>query len=797
MGSGVQEFFISRAGEDKEFAIVIDKILREAGHKTFVQDNDFGHTSFMARMTEGFRKVDAGARIVALLSRRYQQKEHCLKEAHYPLTDDPQNIRQRLIVLRIEECAPQGFLKDIPYIDLVPLLLDADLLGRAVRGAVAPDQDRRAADFATLYQRSPKQILHPEIRAVAGFVSRDGEIEALDEALWKKSGRAALTNSQSSSAAVKGMGGVGKSVLAQEYAWRNRDRYQGVWWVRAEQTETLLDDLIELGSRFIDGLKEVPDRAQAAQATLTHIAQTQWAKPWLIVYDNVPEPSSIDKLTPADMAHVLITTRWSDWYGHAEELPVDVFPRQTAIEYLMERARRADTEAAGRLADDLGCLPLALSHARSYCWGMNWGFDDYRAKLPELIKKAPRGAAYPEAVFATFELALGKAIDQCAEAETLMGICAFLAPDRIPLDIFTEDVMSEIERGEAVAALAEVSLLTLETLEDGSVGVSVHRLVQEVMRGRLADDAEDAARLALMQVAAAYPFDSDDVRYWPTCHKLEAHVLAVLQSAPDEGEYAIRTSRICNQYGLHLKARGDFLGAEPHYRRALQINEATFGESHPMVATALSNIAGVLQLTARQDEAEPLYRRAIAIDEAAYGADHPEVAIDLNNLAGLLRQTARTAEAEPLLRRSLEIFERTYGPEHPSVATNINNLAGLLWATGRADEAEPLYRRAIQIDVATYGDNHPEVATDINNLAGLLQEKGDFEAALALLRHALEIFEASFGPDHPDTELARKNLSMLLSNMQNIKQEKSERAHSENSSADHKRSIWQRIFGRR
>ena len=87
-------------------------------------------------------------------------------------------------------------------------------------------------------------------------------------------------------------------------------------------------------------------------------------------------------------------------------------------------------------------------------------------------------------MFATFALAIDKAAEACPEAEKLMGICAFLAPDRIPLDLFTKDVLSEIERGEAVAAF-EVSLVTLETLDDGSPGVSVHGLVQQVMRGRL------------------------------------------------------------------------------------------------------------------------------------------------------------------------------------------------------------------------------------------------------------------------------------------------------------------------
>src|SRR5262245_40313124 len=186
-----RDFFISRAGEDQAVALVIDAMLREAGYSTFIQDKDFGHTAFTERMDQGFRMVEAGARIIALLSRAYQGKPHCMIEARYPLTDDPSNTRQRLIVLRIEECMPTGFLKPIPYVELVPLLNDAAAVRQTVLGAVAPEQHRKAADFAALYRRSGKQIIHPEVRPVPGFTARGKELQTLEAALWRKSGRAA------------------------------------------------------------------------------------------------------------------------------------------------------------------------------------------------------------------------------------------------------------------------------------------------------------------------------------------------------------------------------------------------------------------------------------------------------------------------------------------------------------------------------------------------------------------------------------------------------------------------------
>ena len=203
-------------------------------------------------------------------------------------------------------------------------------------------------------------------------------------------------------------------------------------------------------------------------------------------------------------------------------------------------------------------------------------------------------------------------------------------------------------------------------------------------------------------------------------------------------------------------------------RRALAIDEASYGPDHPDVATDLNNLAGLLQATNRLAEAEPLFRRALAIDEASYGPDHPDVATDLNNLAALLRATNRLAEAEPLFRRALAIDEASYGPDHPDVATALNNLAALLRDTNRLAEAEPLFRRALAIHEASYGPDHPDVATDLNNLAVLLQATNRLAEAEPLFRRAVEIllqFTRATGHEHPHLGDAFNNYAGLLAAM--------------------------------
>ncbi len=203
------------------------------------------------------------------------------------------------------------------------------------------------------------------------------------------------------------------------------------------------------------------------------------------------------------------------------------------------------------------------------------------------------------------------------------------------------------------------------------------------------------------------------------------------------------------------------------YTAALwRIDEASYASQPPQGRRSdLNNLALLLSATNRLAEAEPLYRRALAIDEASYGPDHPKVALRLNNLAELLQCSNRLAEAEPLFRRALAIDEASYGPNHPRVAVDLNNLSELLRSTNRPAEAEPLYRRALAIDEASYGPDHTDVATALNNLALLLRDTNRMAEAEPLIRRGVQIlieFERRTGHEHPHLHDALANYRGLL-----------------------------------
>ena len=181
------------------------------------------------------------------------------------------------------------------------------------------------------------------------------------------------------------------------------------------------------------------------------------------------------------------------------------FPEETAVDFLLAERPHETREATGRLAAALGYLPLALSHARAYCAETNLSFDDYARRLAELIQEAPEDAEYPRACSPHSAWPSPRRRRPVRKRKKLMEIAAFLAPERIPLDIITDDVMSEKQREKAVTTLFRVSLITHDTLPSGSRCFTIHRLLQRVMRGRLGRSADAAYSLALKGTLSLVP----------------------------------------------------------------------------------------------------------------------------------------------------------------------------------------------------------------------------------------------------------------------------------------------------
>jgi tetratricopeptide (TPR) repeat protein len=642
------------------------------------------------------------------------------------------------------------------------------------------------------------------------FAGRDKDLADLDTA---------LVGAKGAPVALHGLGGIGKTRLAIEYAWSREAVYSALLFISASDGAALNAGLAGLTAFEILDLPEKEARDDATKIT----AVLRWleANPtWLMILDNVDDRAAVAevaKLTPRlKGGHVIVTARASNFPAGVRKLEVSTLDEDAAAQFLLDRTdgdrskSKDDAALARDLAHELGGHALALEQAGAHIARDRIGFARYLKLWSESRESALAWTDAPvtgsERTLAT---ALGASIARLSkESRRLLERLAFLAPDPVPDSLLEVTVPGEVpatDAFEARAGLYAYSLITRVGGEpSGSPGFIVHRLVQDFARRAMSEERRrQALREALEWVDAAFLGDPWDVRSWPVLDPLAPHALAVARRA-DEAGIAAPTARLFNDLGLlfQMKARyveaeplmrhalaidekaqgpnhpdvatnlnnlarllldtNRLAEAEPLMRRALTIDETSFGPEHPNVAIGLNNLAQLLQDTNRLTEAEPLFRRALAIDETSFGRDHPNVARDLNSLARLLHGTNRLAEAEPLFRRALAIDEKGLGPNHPNVARNLNNLALLHKATNRFAEAEPLMRRALEIDETSYGPEHPYVARDLNNLAQLLQDTDRLTEAEPLFRRALAIDETSFGPDHPNVARDLNNLALLL-----------------------------------
>ncbi|MEJ8848532.1 tetratricopeptide repeat protein [Variovorax rhizosphaerae] len=569
--------------------------------------------------------------------------------------------------------------------------------------------------------------------------------------------------------ALYGLGGIGKTRLAVEYGWRHAEDYTAVIFVGADSPEALQRNLAALCSPAVLDLPEHQVAEEAAQVSAL-LAWLHRNPGWLLIADNADTEAAaqaVEALLPRlTGGHVLITSRLSNWSGAIETLPLEVLQEPAAVEFLLARtdARRrkqADDAAQARiLAGELGGLALALEQAGAYIAQRRLTLADYLAAWRGQRDKVlawydPRLMHYPKSVAVTWQTSF----DQLDEpARRLLLRLAWLAAEPIPESLLKVPAAGAAPGEDVYAALAALESFSLVTRASTEPSFTVHRLVQAVTRSSA---SVSALTEALGWIDAAFVGEPSDVRTWPVLEPLLPHAQAVASHAEEAG-IATPTGRLLNQSALLLLEKALHGEAEPLIRRALAIDENSFGAGHPRVATRLSNLAELLKATNRPDEAEPLMRRALAIDENSFGAGHPRVAIGLNNLAALLQATNRLAEAEPLMRRALTIEENSFGAEHPNVAIELSNLSTLLHATNRLAEAEPLIRRALVIDENSFGAEHPNVASRLNNLAQLLKATNRLAEAEPLMRRALAIDENSFGAEHPYVARDLNNLATLL-----------------------------------
>ena len=635
------------------------------------------------------------------------------------------------------------------------------LVSKPVLGSVMPKE--RKQDFETLW--------HVRHRRNVFFTGREKVLADLRQALdeW---GTVALT----------GLGGVGKTQTALEYAYRYRPLYRAVFWAQAESPATLLAGFVSIAAILHLPSAQAKDQEQA----VAEVKRWLEGNPgWLLILDNADELPVVQGFLPGEgQGHVLLTTRAHAAAALAECIRVRDMASEEGAWLLLRRAGAlaksglfadagaTDRQLALQLSKELGGLPLALDQAGAFMEETRLGVREYAdlytsEKAALLAERGTLGDHPPVTV--TFSLAFEKVAGSSAAAADLIRLCAFLAPDAIPEEIFTEGGASVLGENLGAAAIHQLSFartigeacrFSLLNRDAANRTLDIHRLVQIVIQAGMAnEERRNWAERTVRATEKAFP----GVEYanGPLCQKLITHAQTCASLIGEWDFGFVEAARLLNQAAEYLAERAQYAEAEPLYQRSLAIREKALGPDHPDVATSLNNLAALYDDQGKYAEAEPLYQRSLTILEKALGPDHPDVAVSLNNLAVLYRNQGKYAEVGPLHQRSLAIREKALGPDHPDVAVSLNNMALLYRKQGKYAEAEPLYQRSLAIREKALGPDHPAVATSLNNLAALYRSQGKYAEAEPLYQRSLAIREKALEPDHPDVATSLNNLALL------------------------------------
>jgi phosphatidate phosphatase APP1 len=483
------DFFVSYTQADRAWAEWIAWELEASGYQVLIQAWDFAAgTNFIVEMNKA---TQASSRTIAVLSTDYLGSNFSTAEWTAALAQDPLGERGTLIPVRVSGPPPTGLLGPIAWVDLIGRdEQDARSLLLAAAGRVRAKPDRAPA-FPGESGNRPKPQFPLELPRIWNVPARNAQFTGRTELLARLQPELAPGARVVVTQAIAGLGGIGKTQLAIEYAHRNAARYRLVWWVRAEKNDTREADLLALAQRL-----SLPD--QKARSSEEQIAALRtWLElnsDWLLIFDNVEKPNLLDELLPRIGAgHVLLTSRVSVWGTSAQVVRLDLWSQDEAASYLLRRTDQEDDAAARELAATLGCLPLAIEQAAAYIERskitLGKYIDLFRTSRAHLLNASSAGVT----VATTWNLSLQAVESESKEAVALIQLLAFLTPDDFPRDrLQTKSVTSdralarllesELLLNDAVAVLGRYSLInaTPET-------ISVHRLVQDVVKRALTD----------------------------------------------------------------------------------------------------------------------------------------------------------------------------------------------------------------------------------------------------------------------------------------------------------------------
>ncbi len=616
------------------------------------------------------------------------------------------------------------------------------------------------------------------------FTGREEVLRTLHERLTMKYSMA-LTQSW----AMSGLGGIGKTQIALEYAYRYAQDYTALFWVHAATREAFQAGLVSIAEILHLPEKDEHDYNQVLLAVKKWLATHQ---KWLLILDNVEDATLVRDMVPTKRSgYLLLTTRAQALGPLAQQIEIETMGLTEGTLFLLRRAKLLEPSAfldgvspeqlatAETIVIEMDFLPLALDQAGAYIDEVGCSLQAYleryrthRAKLLQRRGHVP--GDHPESVVTTWSLNFHQVEQANPAAAELLRLCAYLSPDAIPEELISEGetalgpVLQPIARDAFVldAAIEELRRFSLVQRDPEGHLLRLHRLVQAVLKDAMGmEEQRQWAERVVRATGMAFP-ETVEFSTWSRCQRFlsQVQVCSILIREYDF-VFAEAATLLCRT-ASYLYDVSLYEQAEALFQQSLGIWERAFGPNHIGAATVLAGLARVYDQQGKYAQAEPLFRRALAIRERSLGPEHPDVASVLYCLAMLYAHQKKYEQAESLFRQVLSIRERSLGPEHRDVAITLGELGNMLVLQGKYKEAEALGQQAVHIWKQVLKPAHPWIVHILNGLAVLFAQQGKYEQAEMFFQQALHICEQALGPQHADVAETLNNLGTLYEDLQ-------------------------------
>ena len=598
--------------------------------------------------------------------------------------------------------------------------------------------------------------------------------------------------------ALVGLGGVGKTQIALEYAHRCPKNGRSALWIHASNRARFEDDY-----RRIAKLLEVPgveDPKANVLLLLKEWLSDNRSGQWLMVVDNADDADIFFARQPADISletgggshnplffylpqspnvSILFTTRDK---RAAVKLTnrgriIMVLPMSPEeAQNLLHRSLQED-EWDGSVAEDLlealDHLPLAIAQAAAYMTECSLAMPLYLQHLHrgdtavmELLshnfQDLRRRAEVPNAVMATWQITFDHLKKHHQRSASVLALMSILDRQRIPKSILSvpEETPAALE-----TVLGRLKAFSLVSSDRQGENYDMHRLVQLATRHWLTTHKElqGSKRVAFTVLSEQFPGGEYLYDRWEECQVLLPHSLALgkLDHSADSDSDLLMRATLLDCSAHYLYEIGQYASAYSMQEEAFAIRKRLLGEDDPVTLQSMTRLGMILFCLCEHQRAEERYLRAIDGRKKVLGEDHPHTLESQSNLAVLFDFTGRHEESKELNEKVLEARSLVLGSGNIDTLLSLSNLQVAFVNLNNLERAEQLSRDVLARRRKSLGDDHPHTLLSMANLGNILRRRGDFQVADALLQKSLQGHQKLYGEHYLFTTLVLYQVAYL------------------------------------